>query len=133
MTGAMADFLPSLGYLALRAEVGIVPAYISGTYQALPKGATVPKARDLGVAFGPFLDHETLKALTAGMPHQESWRLVAAFVQRVIENLRDGVPNAVDVEAARQAWDGQKLGPIGRGAGRRKRQALRRRLLRSVP
>jgi long-chain acyl-CoA synthetase len=132
MTGAMADFLPSLGYLALRAEVGILPAYISGTYEALPKGTAVPKARDLCVAFGPFLDHGTLKELTAGLPHQESWRLVAAFVQRVVENLRDGVPNAVDVEAAREAWDGQKLGPIARGARGRKKPP-RRRLLRSVP
>ncbi len=38
LTGEMADFLPSLGYLALRAGVGILPAHISGTYESLPKG-----------------------------------------------------------------------------------------------
>jgi len=50
-------------------------------------------------------------------------------VQRIVENLRDGVPNPVDVEAVRAAWEGQKLGVIEpkRGGGGA------RRLLRSVP
>ncbi|MEA2699462.1 MAG: long-chain acyl-CoA synthetase, partial [Myxococcales bacterium] len=129
-SGEMADFLPSLGYLALHAEVGILPAYIAGTYDALPKGAAIPKARQLSVSFGPFLSIERLKELIDGLSAQEGWRLVAAYVQRIVENLRDGVPNPVDVEAVRAAWEGQKLGVIeskrGSGAGAR-------RLLRSVP
>ncbi len=45
----MADFLPSLGYLALRAETGILPAHIAGSYEALPKGQAVPgSARSAG-------------------------------------------------------------------------------------
>jgi long-chain acyl-CoA synthetase len=143
ITGAMADFLPSLGYLALRAEVGILPAYVSGTHEAMPKGAALPKARELGVAFGPFLTHDTLRELTEGLPHQEAWRLVAAFTQRIIENLRDGVPNAIDIAAARAAWSGQKLGPLGakpgrlgdrpRAVGEAKKDQARRRALRSIP
>ena len=38
MTGEMADFLPSLGYLALRAEVGILPAHIAGTLRVAAQG-----------------------------------------------------------------------------------------------
>ena len=112
VTGTMADFLPSLGYLALRAEVGLLPAYISGTHEAMPKGAALPKARDLGVAFGPFISHERLQELTAGLPQQEAWRLVAAYAQRIIENLRDAVPPTLDLAAARAAWDGHRLGPL---------------------
>ncbi len=143
MTGQMADFLPSLGYLALRAEVGLLPAYISGTYEALPKGAAVPKSRDLSVAFGPFISHDRLKELTDGLPQQEAWRLVAAYAQRIIENLRDGVPHALDVAATRAAWQDGKLGEIeGRRARGRassevaadaKKRMARRRGLRSVP
>ncbi len=142
MTGQMADFLPSLGYLALRAEVGLLPAYISGTYESLPKGAAVPKSRDLGVAFGPFISHERLKELTDGLPQQEAWRLVAAYAQRIIENLRDRVPHALDLAGARAAWDGHKLGEIAdrrartadaSGDGDAKKRAARRRTLRSVP
>jgi long-chain acyl-CoA synthetase len=128
VTGAMADFLPSLGYLALRAEVGILPAHIAGTFEALPKGAAVPKARDLIVAFGPFLAADWLAALTAGLPGQEAWRLASAFAQRVVENLRDGVATALDADAARAAWDGKTLGPIAIKA-----RSPRRRYLRSVP
>ena len=54
----MADFLPSLGYLAMRAEVGILPAHVGGTFEALPKGAAVPRARELTVSFGPFLSRD---------------------------------------------------------------------------
>ncbi len=146
VTGAMADFLPSLGYLALRAEVGLLPAYISGTYEAMPKGAALPKSRDLGVAFGPFISHERLQELTDGLPQQEAWRLVAAYTQRIVENLRDGIPHALDLAAARAAWDGQKLGALvarperdaksgGKSEGQSdgKKGAARRRMLRSIP
>jgi long-chain acyl-CoA synthetase len=125
-TGAMADFLPSLGYLAMRAEIGILPAHVDGTFDALPKGAAIPRSRELTVSFGPFLSHEWLAALTQGLSAQEAWRLVAAFVQRVVENLRDGVATVLDVDAARAAWDGRALGPVAvRDARARKRRGLR--------
>ena len=38
MTGEMAEFLPSLGYLALRAEVGILPAHIAGSLRVAAQG-----------------------------------------------------------------------------------------------
>jgi long-chain acyl-CoA synthetase len=128
LSGEMTDFLPSLGYLALRAGVGILPAHVSGAYEALPKGAAVPRARALTVAFGPFLTHEWLETLAKGLPQQESWRLAAAFTQRIVENLRDGVTTALDVEAVRAAWDGeaQRLGAIAQPPH------TRRRVLRSV-
>ena len=127
VSGDMADFLPSLGYLALRAEVGVLPAHVAGTFDALPKGTAVPRSRDLTVSFGPFLSREWLVTLTDGLTAQEAWRLVAAFTQRVVENLRDGVATTLDADAARTAWDGKVLGPIA------VRPVRRRRVLRSVP
>jgi long-chain acyl-CoA synthetase len=115
LTGEMADFLPSLGYLALRAEVGILPSYIGGTFEAMPKGATLPKSRALTVAFGPFLSRELLVELATGLPQQEAWRLCAALTQRVVENLRDGVATRIDLRAVRAAWDGEQLGPLATG------------------
>jgi long-chain acyl-CoA synthetase len=128
VTGELAEFLPSLGYLALRAEVGILPAHIAGSFQALPKGTAIPRARELTVSFGPFLSFDWLTTLTKGLSAQESWRLVAAFTQRVVENLRDGVATALDADAARDAWDGRALGPIAVRA-----RSPRRRVLRSLP
>jgi long-chain acyl-CoA synthetase len=111
-TGVMADFLPSLGYLSLHADVGILPAYIEGAHAAMPVGATIPKKRDLGVSFGPFLTIDFLRRLAQGMSHQEAWRMCSALTQRIIENLRDGVTPRFDVESVLAAWDGQKLGPL---------------------
>jgi long-chain acyl-CoA synthetase len=128
VSGELADFLPSLGYLALRAEVGILPAHIAGSFESLPKGTTLPRARELTVSFGPFLPSDWLIALTKGLSAQEGWRLVAAFSQRAVENLRDGVPTALDADAARAAWDGRVLGPIALRA-----RVPRRRVLRSLP
>ena len=128
LTGELAEFLPSLGYLALRAEVGILPAHIAGSFEALPKGTAVPRARELTVSFGPFLTFDWLTTLTKGLTAQESWRLCAAFTQRAVENLRDGVATALDADAARDAWDGRALGPIAVRA-----KASRRRVLRSLP
>jgi long-chain acyl-CoA synthetase len=108
----MADFLPSLGYLALRADVGILPAYIRGTHESLPVGATIPKKRDLEVHFGPFLSIDFLRELIAGLSDKDSWRLCSALTQRIVENLRDGVTTRFDVASVRAAWNGEKLGPL---------------------
>jgi long-chain acyl-CoA synthetase len=111
----VATFLPSLGYLALRAEVGILPAYIGGTFEAMPKGTALPRSRALTVAFGPFLSRELLVELIDGLPQQEAWRLCAALTQRVVENLRDGIATRLDVVAVRAAWNGEELGALPRG------------------
>ena len=108
----MVDFLPSLGYLALHADAGVLPAYIEGAHAAMPVGATIPKKRELGVYFGPFLTIDFLRQLTQGMPHQEAWRMCSAITQRIVENLRDGVTPRFDVASVRAAWNGEKLGPL---------------------
>jgi long-chain acyl-CoA synthetase len=109
LTGEMAEFLPSLGYLALRSGVGLLPAYVAGTFESMPKGAAIPRSRDLGVAFGPFLSIESLRALTHGLSQQESWRFIAALTQRIVENLRDGITTRLDLDSARRGWDGRNL------------------------
>jgi long-chain acyl-CoA synthetase len=48
MTGKMDEFKPVIGYLALAARVGILPIYLQGTYDAMPKGSNFIKSRDVG-------------------------------------------------------------------------------------
>jgi len=111
LDGKLAEFLPSLGYLALRSGVGLLPSYLGGTFKSLPKGAAIPRTRALSVAFGPFLSIEALQELTAGLSHQEGWRLIAALTQRIVENLRDGITIRLDLVSARAGWNGEVLAP----------------------
>jgi long-chain acyl-CoA synthetase len=109
-TGEMKEFLPSLGYLALKAGSGILPAHVAGSHEALPKGRAIPRSRDLRVRFGPFLSIDFLRQLTEGLPQQEAWRLCSALTQRIVEQLRDGQSVTLDMGAVRAAWNGERLG-----------------------
>ena len=44
-TGELLEFKPTLGYLALTYEVDVLPLYLEGTYEALPKGPCSPRRR----------------------------------------------------------------------------------------
>ncbi|MBK8479602.1 MAG: AMP-binding protein [Proteobacteria bacterium] len=102
-TGELQEFKPSLGYLAAHARVGVLPVYIWGSYEALPKGGLWPKQREVGARVGPLLEFATIERLTAGLPRSESYRAIALAVQRQIEAMRDGRPCWHDVEALRAA------------------------------
>lgn len=90
--GEIKEFKGSLGYLALTNRVGILPMYLGGTFEALPKGQLVPKSRELAVHIGPFLPFETLEAHVKGLPRSEQHRAVARLVERIVRALRDGSP-----------------------------------------
>jgi len=113
-TGEMRDFLPSLGYLAQRARVGILPAYVSGTFDALPKGKTFPRKRQVGVTFGPFLTVDFIDAICEGLSAQDGWKLASSLAQRIVEGMRDGHPVRFDVATVKAAWNGTGLGEIGK-------------------
>jgi long-chain acyl-CoA synthetase len=108
LTGTLADFKPIIGFLALSSRVGILPVYISGTYEAMPKGSKIIRSRDLGIKIGRFLSIDSLEEITKGLPRSEAYRLVAAYVQHEIENLRDGKRRSFDVDAARDRWKHEK-------------------------
>ncbi len=108
LTGELADFKPVLGFLALTAGVGILPIYVYGTYEALPKGSNMLHGRDVGARVGRFLAAAELEAMTKGMPKSEGYRLIAAFVRHEIENLRDGTRHAFDATSLRRRWRAER-------------------------
>ena len=107
-TGDIAEFKPVIGYLALNQKIGILPIYIWGTFEAYPKGMTIPKKDSIGAKIGAkvgkFLSYEELRDMTEGIPNTEAYRLIAARVQHEVENMRDGKRDKFDVAAVRKGW-----------------------------
>jgi len=108
MTGIMADFKPVVGYLALHARVGILPIYLDGTYEAMPKGTTIIKSRDVGARIGRFLEIEELEEMTKGLPRAEAYRLIAARVRHEVVNLRDRTRIPFDPKELRKLWRSER-------------------------
>ena len=102
-TGVMADFKPSLGYLALTNKCGILPMYLAGTYEAMPKGRYLPRRGEHVAAYlGPYLSYEDVvriatgqgaSGVEAGAPRErpptrsEQYRNVTYHVERIIRRL----------------------------------------------
>jgi long-chain acyl-CoA synthetase len=51
--GRLQRFLPGIGRLLLDTNARAVPCYIDGTYEAMPRGARLPKPHTVTVRFGP--------------------------------------------------------------------------------
>jgi len=88
--GALQDFKPTLGYLAMTYKVDILPLYLQGAYDALPKGRMFPKVKDLEVRIGPALEYEEMRRQTKGMARSESYRRVTSLAEQSVLALREG-------------------------------------------
>lgn len=112
LTGEMAEFKPVIGYLALHAGVGILPIYLYGTHEAMPKGSTLIKGRRVGARIGRYLSVESLEEMTKGMARAEAYRLIAARVKHDVENLRDGTRRPFEAKEIRKRWKAERRAQI---------------------
>jgi long-chain acyl-CoA synthetase len=102
-SGELLEFKPTLGFLALTHHVDILPLYLHGTYQALPKGSIVPKGTKLEVRIGPPLSHDELVPRVRGMARSEGYRQVTALAERAVKALRDGKAFTLEAEPVQAA------------------------------
>jgi len=87
-TGIMTDFKPSLGYLAMTNRCGILPMYLSGTHEAMPKGRYLPRRGERVAAYiGPFVPYTEVVALAGERSRSEQYRAVTLHVESVIRRL----------------------------------------------
>jgi long-chain acyl-CoA synthetase len=87
-TGIMTDFKPSLGYLAMTNKCGILPMYLSGTHEAMPKGRYLPRRGERVAAYvGPFLTYRDVLALAGQQSRSEQYRAITYHVEGVIRRL----------------------------------------------
>ncbi len=89
-TGELMEFKPTLGYLSLTYGVDVLPLYIHGAYEALPKGSMFPKTKELEVHVGPALQHASLRARAQGMARSEGYRYVTHIAEEAVRALRAG-------------------------------------------
>jgi long-chain acyl-CoA synthetase len=62
VTGKLRPFKPGIGILAVELDVPVLPVFVGGTFESLPKGRTVPRPSRVVVRFGAPLDFSELKA-----------------------------------------------------------------------
>ncbi len=94
--GSLLPFKPAVGHLVLHHTVDVLPVWLGGAHLALPKGATLPKTRDLTARIGPPLSARKLRELTAGMTPSDRARTVARLAHRAVQALSRGETFTLD-------------------------------------
>ena len=79
---AFLDPEPGVGFLADKAGVPVIPAFVSGTYEALPKGVNkkINFGREILLRFGKEIHIER------GKPYQETSNLIMASIAQLKNN-----------------------------------------------
>jgi long-chain acyl-CoA synthetase len=88
--GDIHEFKSLVGHLALYYGVDILPVYIGGTGDAMPKGARLPKQRELLARIGPVFTVDEMKRLTTGMKLSDASREVARLSREALLALKRG-------------------------------------------
>jgi long-chain acyl-CoA synthetase len=88
-TGVMVDFKPSIGYLALANKVDVLPMYLAGTHDAMPKGSFLPRRdqRQVAAHIGPLITYDALKRATEGVPKSDAYREASRLVELAVRRL----------------------------------------------
>jgi 1-acyl-sn-glycerol-3-phosphate acyltransferase len=80
--GQMGEFKPGIGLLAAGTQIPVVPCYLSGAFEAWPKGKIVPRPRKLRLRIG---EPKIYSHLSAG---KDSSMQVSADLQNAVAALR---------------------------------------------
>ena len=88
--GTIGEFKPLIGRLALDTNVDILPMHLGGTFDAMPRGAVLPRSRDVSVRIGPPLEMRHIRRMIDGLKPADGARRVSAIAKQAVEDLRDG-------------------------------------------
>jgi long-chain acyl-CoA synthetase len=104
--GSLRSFKPAMGYLALHHSVDILPIWLEGTSNALPKGSAFPRSREIEARIGRPLSIAALREVTQGLNPTDSARVVSRIAHMAVDSLRRSRSlnlEDVDVAAIRRA------------------------------
>jgi len=117
VTGRMGGFKPGLGLVVQAARTGVLPIYLSGTYQAMPKGTWIPRRdQPLEARIGGFLPPEQLLGLTSHLGRRQQATAIVEAVRGSLCALRDRRPFDLEAELGALPPEGRR-----RRSGRRRR------------
>lgn len=88
--GTLGDFKPLVGRLSLTCGVDVLPLYLDGAFEALPRGSYRPRARQLRARIGPPLSSDVMASLTAHLSGAEAARTATGYIRDAVAALRDG-------------------------------------------
>jgi long-chain acyl-CoA synthetase len=84
MDGSVRPFRKGIGILVAELGIPVLPAYIAGSFQAWPRGQTLPKLHPLHVRFGPVIPPEDLLAGPGLRGADDAETVVLRLRQRII-------------------------------------------------
>jgi long-chain acyl-CoA synthetase len=87
VSGELQPFKPGVGVLATELEASVIPLYIRGTFESLPKGKTLPRPSRLEIRMGSPIDFSKLKAEKGKTQSTELYRRAAQELRSKIEAL----------------------------------------------
>ncbi len=122
-TGKIAPFKATVGYLALQNQADVLPAYVAGTFDSLPKGGIVPRSLRVAAHLGPILRYAQLDGATRHLASKEASRAVTTIIEEAVR--------ALECQAARKMWDGSPA-LSGAVSGHRLARLVRRLRLRRL-
>ncbi|MGC6509000.1 MAG: AMP-binding protein [Myxococcota bacterium] len=88
--GSIGDFKPLVGDLSLRTNVDILPMYLDGTFEALPKGAIVPRGRTVKVHVGPPLSLRHLRPALSELRSSQAARVLSGLAKQSVIAMKEG-------------------------------------------
>ena len=87
--GALSEFKPLMGQLAIETNVDILPMHLGGTFDAMPKGAVVPKKRDLTVRIGAPICLKDVVPHLNGYSIPQQARIVTKMAEMCVTELKE--------------------------------------------
>jgi long-chain acyl-CoA synthetase len=88
-TGELQEFKPGVGLVAWEQKTPIVPAFISGTYEALRPGKVMPTRQKICVAFSRPIHMRTYEGLGEELSLDEIYRRITTDLQALIVDLSE--------------------------------------------
>jgi len=87
VSGELQKFKPGIGFLAHDLNVPIIPVYIKGAYEALPKGSIFPRPGKIQIIVGKPVNVPEFKNVDSDQPNYPIYQNITEKVRRAIELL----------------------------------------------